>query len=167
MTDAVAGASDVRPPEARSVTAAGILLGVGVGGFVDGIVLHQVLQWHHMLTDHGRYADYPRTTVADLEHNTLWDGLFHVGTWVATIAGIVVLWRALAGGRTATWRSLAGSMLVGWGLFNLVEGIVDHHVLSIHHVRDDVADPFWWDMGFLALGAVLVLVGLALRRSDR
>jgi uncharacterized membrane protein len=36
-----------RPP-ARSVTAPGILLGVGLGGFVDGILLHQVLQWHHM-----------------------------------------------------------------------------------------------------------------------
>jgi uncharacterized membrane protein len=25
------------------------LLGVGLGVFLDGIVLHQVLQWHHML----------------------------------------------------------------------------------------------------------------------
>jgi uncharacterized membrane protein len=154
----------------RSITAAGILLGVGVGGFVDGIVLHQILQWHHMLTDHGRYAAYPRTTVADLEDNTLADGLFHAGTWVATVVGLILLWRALAHGRTVrtvTWRTLAGLVLVGWGLFNLVEGIVDHHVLSIHHVRDDVADPFWWDLGFLVLGAALVLTGLALWRSDR
>lgn len=28
----------------------GFLLGIGFGGFVDGIVLHQLLQWHHMLT---------------------------------------------------------------------------------------------------------------------
>lgn len=33
--------------------AAGILLGLGLGGFFDGIVLHQILQWHHMLTDAG------------------------------------------------------------------------------------------------------------------
>jgi uncharacterized membrane protein len=25
-------------------------MGLGLGGFLDGIVLHQVLQWHHMLT---------------------------------------------------------------------------------------------------------------------
>jgi hypothetical protein len=25
-------------------------MGVGLGGFVDGILLHQILQWHHMLT---------------------------------------------------------------------------------------------------------------------
>jgi uncharacterized membrane protein len=167
MTDTVGETSEVRRSGVRSITAAGVLLGVGVGGFVDGILLHQILQWHHMLTDHGRYARYPRTTVADLEDNTLWDGLFHAGTWAATVVGVVLLWRALAGGRAATWRSLTGLVLVGWGLFNLVEGIVDHHVLSIHHVRDDVADAFWWDMGFLALGVGLVLAGLGLRRSDR
>jgi uncharacterized membrane protein len=33
--------------------APGILLGIGLGGFVDGIVLHQILQWHHMLTSEG------------------------------------------------------------------------------------------------------------------
>jgi uncharacterized membrane protein len=152
-----------RAPD-RSITVPGILLGVGVGGFVDGIVLHQILQWHHMLTDHGRYASYPRTTVADLEDNTLWDGLFHAGTWVVTVVGLVLLWRAVSGGRPATWRALAGPMLVGWGLFNLVEGTVDHHLLTIHHVRDDVADPLWWDVGFLAFGAALLLGGLALGR---
>jgi len=50
---------------------AGILLGIGFGGFVDGIVLHQILQWHHMLTSEG---SYPATTVAGLEANTLADG---------------------------------------------------------------------------------------------
>ena len=27
---------------------AGILLGVGLGGFADGIALHQIAQWHNM-----------------------------------------------------------------------------------------------------------------------
>jgi hypothetical protein len=45
----------------------GLFLGIGLGGFVDGIVLHQILQWHHMLTSEG---DYPKTTVAGLETNT-------------------------------------------------------------------------------------------------
>ena len=34
-------------------TAAGIFLGLGLGGFFDGIVLHQILQWHHMATSAG------------------------------------------------------------------------------------------------------------------
>src|SRR5918995_1174766 len=74
------------PPKAP-----GLLMGVGVGGFVDGIVLHQMLQWHHMLTGHG---DYPPTTVAGLEVNTLWDGIFHAGTWVSTAVGVFLLWKA-------------------------------------------------------------------------
>ena len=37
------------PPTGR-VRTAGIVLGIGLGGFFDGIVLHQILQWHHMLT---------------------------------------------------------------------------------------------------------------------
>ncbi|HSJ55754.1 MAG TPA: DUF2243 domain-containing protein [Anaerolineae bacterium] len=28
-----------------------------------------------------------------------------------------------------------GQLLLGWGLFNLVEGVVDHHLLAIHYVR--------------------------------
>ena len=30
-------------------------------------------------------------------------------------------------------------LLVGWGAFNLVEGTIDHEILGIHHVRDDLA----------------------------
>ncbi|MGD9755596.1 MAG: DUF2243 domain-containing protein, partial [Acidimicrobiia bacterium] len=35
----------------RGVLGPGLLIGIGLGGFVDGIVLHQVLQWHHLLTN--------------------------------------------------------------------------------------------------------------------
>ena len=57
-------------------------------------------------------------------------------------------------------------MLVGWGGFNLVEGIVDHQILGIHHVRDDLGGPLSWDLAFLALGALLVAAGSVLCRSD-
>jgi uncharacterized membrane protein len=142
--------------------APGILLGVGLGGFVDGIVLHQILQWHHMLTSEG---SYPKDTVAGLETNTLWDGLFHAATWVAVAIGIAILWN-----RTTDWRwaisgrAFVGWMLVGWGLFNLVEGIVDHHILTIHHVREG-SNETGWDLAFLAFGALLVAGGWLLARS--
>jgi uncharacterized membrane protein len=41
-------------PRRHGITAPGLLLGIGLGGLVDGIVLHQTLQWHHMLTDPGK-----------------------------------------------------------------------------------------------------------------
>jgi uncharacterized membrane protein len=56
-------------------------------------------------------------------------------------------------------------LLAGWGAFNLVEGLIDHELLGIHHVRDDLGGPLGWDLAFLAFGAALVLVGLALARS--
>ena len=158
---------DGRERPARTAVTGGLLLGIGLGGFVDGIVLHQVLQWHHMLTDYGDYAAYPATTVPALEENTLWDGLFHASTWVFVTVGLVLVWRAAGHGAVLTGRGLLGTLLTGWGLFNLVEGIVDHHLLTVHHVRDDVADPLWWDLGFLAFGVLLVAVGLVLTRSSR
>jgi uncharacterized membrane protein len=152
------------PKDVTRPRAPGILLGIGLGGFVDGIVLHQILQWHHMLTSEG---DYPPTTVAGLETNTLWDGLFHALTWVAVAGGIWILWRRSTEWRWAfSGRALVGWMLVGWGLFNLVEGTVDHQLLGIHHVRDDLGGPLRWDLGFLAFGALLLLAGWLLARSD-
>lgn len=148
----------------RAPLAPAVLLGIGLGGFVDGIVLHQVLQWHHLLTDHG---DYPPDTVRGLEVNTLWDGLFHAFSWVAVVVGVVRLWRAAGTGRALPARSLVGGLAIGWGAFNLGEGIVDHHLLTLHHVRDDVADPLPWDLGFLALGVVLVAGGWLAVRRDR
>ena len=143
--------------------APGILLGIGLGGFVDGIVLHQILQWHHLLSSEG---SYPKTTVAGLENNMLWDGLFHAATWGAVLMGLWILWR-----RTTDWRwaisgrAFVGWLLVGWGLFNLVEGLVDHHILGIHHVRE-TGNQTAWDLAFLAVGTLLAIAGWALVRPD-
>jgi uncharacterized membrane protein len=145
-------------PSTRRLTVGGILLGVGLGGFVDGIVLHQILQWHHMLTSEG---SHPATTVAGLEANTLADGLFHAAAWTATLAGLLLVWRAPQ--RVPTQR-LLGLMLAGWGAFNLIEGVVDHHLLTLHHVKSGDAE-LAFDLGFLALGAALLAGGLALARS--
>jgi len=135
-------------------------MGLGLGGFVDGIVLHQILQWHHMISD---AAGAPLSTVDGLRANTTADGLFHAATWLLVVSGVlgmVSLWRS---GRPApTWSSTIGLLLAGWGVFNLVEGVVNHLVLGVHHVRDDLGGPISWDIGFLVLGAFLVAAGAAL-----
>jgi uncharacterized membrane protein len=144
---------------------AGIMLGIGLGGFLDGIVLHQILRWHHMLSSTGTY---PATTMEGLEANMVADGLFHLATWVATIAGVLLLWRVLrAGVPDRSGRKLIGWVVAGWGIFNLAEGVVDHHVLGIHHVREGVDSMLLYDIGFLAFGVALVVVGVALGAGTR
>jgi uncharacterized membrane protein len=147
------------PPRAPA-----FVLGLGLGGFVDGIVLHQLLQWHHLLT--GENGGEPRTTVAGLEANTLADGVFHAATWVLVAAATGMMLRAWQRREPAPpWRLHLGMVLAGWGAFNLVEGLVDHHLLQLHHVRDDLGGPLGWDLGFLGLGLLLAVAGLALARS--
>jgi uncharacterized membrane protein len=145
---------------------AGIALGVGLGGFFDGIVLHQLLQWHHMLTS----AGYPADTLRNLQINTLWDGIFHASTYVVVVVGLISLWKR-AHLRHIRWSSklLIGSLVLGFGIFNVVEGIIDHHLLGIHHVNETVPRQQWvyWDVGFLIWGASMILAGWAFLRTGR
>ena len=139
----------------RPLVIAGIFLGLGLGGFFDGIVLHQILQWHHLVTS----AGYPPTSVENLEINTFWDGMFHALTYILTAIGLFLLWRALQ--RRDVPRSgsvLIGAMLAGWGLFNLIEGLLSHQILGIHHVRSGPDEAFW-DIAFLVWGALMLIGG--------
>lgn len=154
----------------RRIAVPGTILGVGLGGFLDGILLHQILQWHHMLsstgTDHLGVRPYPPDTVHGLRINTVWDGFFHVVCWLAVLLGLWLLYSRVTHSRGRIWasRSLWGWVLLGWGLFNLVEGVIDHHLLGIHHVRGG-AHQLWWDLGFLALGASLMVAGWLIQRG--
>ena len=144
---------------------AGILFGLGLGGFFDGIVLHQILQWHHMLS-----SWYPIDSIANLELNTRWDGIFHSATYVFVVLGLFLLWRAAHRGHLS-WSNklLAGSLLIGWGLFNSVEGVIDHQILGVHHVNEAMPRDQWvfWDVGFLAWGVAMLIAGALLVRAGR
>lgn len=144
---------------------AGILFGLGLGGFFDGIVLHQVLQWHHMLS-----SWYPVDSIPNLELNTRWDGIFHSATYVFVVLGLFILWRAAHRGHLS-WSNklLAGSLLMGWGLFNTVEGVIDHQILGVHHVNETMPRDQWvfWDSGFLLWGLAMLIVGWLLVRAGR
>lgn len=143
----------------RARTAA-LLLGVGLGGFLDGIVLHQIAHWHQMLS-----ARVPPETIEAMKRNMSADGWFHLATWLVTLAGVLVLRSAVRGaGPLPSLRGFFGDFLLGWGAFNLVEGIVDHHLLELHHVRDLPAHVPMYDWLFLLLGGVgLIVLGVVLR----
>jgi len=145
--------------------AAGVLFGLGLGGFFDGIVLHQLLQWHHMVS-----SWYPINSIANLELNTRWDGVFHSLTYLFVLAGLVLLWkRGHLQHRRWHSASLVGTLLLGWGAFNVIEGVVDHQLLGVHHVNETAARATWWmwDAGFLVWGALMVGAGAWLLRRAR
>ena len=138
----------------------GVLLGIGLGGFVDGIVLHQILQWHNMLS-----AQLPPTTMDAMRVNMAFDGYFDAFNWVVTFVGLWALWAAGRRGMLPDGRRLLGQLVLGWGLFNLVEGVIDHHLLGLHHVVDVPAHVPLMDWMFLGVGGVLfVVLGAALAR---
>ncbi len=155
-------------PNRRPLIAAGTLLGIGLGGFADGIVFHQLLQVHNMLT-----ARYPETgvdvatAVVNLEINMFWDGLFHTFCWAMTVLGLALLWRAVRRRDVPlSTRAFVGSVVLGSGLFNLVEGLIDHELLGIHHVVE-AGNHLLWDMAFLASGVILILIGWAVIRAGQ
>lgn len=158
-----------KPEERRPAgfpIAAGIFLGLGLGGFFDGIILHQILQWHHMASS----AGYPPDSVANLQFNVFLDGLFHATTYLFVAVGLAILWRA-ARRPHGRWsgKMLVGTLLMGFGIFNLVEGVVNHHILGLHHVNETVPREQWiyWDVGFLAWGAAMLAGGWLLLRAGK
>lgn len=144
----------------RPTVAAATTIGIGMGGFFDGIVFHQILQIHNMLS-----ARIPTDTLVGAKVNMVWDGLFHSVVWVVTLLGVVMLWHAARRADSMfDNRLLAGGLLLGWGLFNVVEGIINHHLINAHHVYQ-LLGPSVWDYAFLAWGAVMILTGWLLVRS--
>lgn len=134
---------------------AAMVLGISLGGFIDGILMHQILQWHEMVSN-----IIPPTTLVNKNVNMFWDGIFHLFTLLSTLLGTYLMWRILA--RRESNKSgyqVTGGMVFGWGIFNLIEGIINHHILQLHNVRELSPDKNLWNYGFLILGILLLLLG--------
>lgn len=146
--------------ETLPVKAPGIILGFGLGGFVDGIFLHQIFQLHHMFS-----SKITVETVPGLRMNTLGDGFLHTVTWLAVLVGLGLLYSRVTHARRQVWGSavLWGWILSGWGWFNLVEGLTAHQILGLHHVYA-YENVLMWDMLFLASGVIFILAGWAIAR---
>jgi uncharacterized membrane protein len=144
------------------LTTASMVLGIGLGGFIDGIVLHQVLQWHEMLS-----AKIPATDYVGKSVNMFWDGIFHFFCLIVVLVGVVMLWKIM--GRTDVNRSgnlLGGGMLLGWGLFNIVEGVIDHHILKLHNVMELSPDHAVANYSFLGISLLMLIVGYVFVRKE-
>jgi uncharacterized membrane protein len=139
-----------------------VTFGFGLGGLLDGIVLHQVLQWHNLVS-----TPIPPESLAALETNVFWDGLFHLSTTVLLVIGVVLLWRGweLRGRTTGNLSALAGLALIGWGSFHVVDHLVFHLLLELHDIRDAAVNVALYNWGFFTIGVALAALGWLLFRK--
>jgi len=157
-------ASTRSPQEAgrTGLVMAAAIIGIGLSGFFDGILLHQILQWHHLL------SLVPGETFRSIEFQILADGVFHLLMYVVTAIGLWKLWRRRRVLAEAGWRTVAGGGLLGFGLWNVADIGIFHWILGIHRVRIDVSNPMLYDIVWiLALGALPALLGWLLLRHGR
>lgn len=131
----------------------GFLFGLGMIAFIDETVFHQLLQWHHF---------YDRSTT---EIGLISDGLFHAFSWFATIGGLFML-ADLRRHQSLNWLYWWGSVLVGAGLFQLYDGIIQHKVLQVHQVR--YVENLWiYDLVWNAAAVLLLIIGGIIIRQAR
>lgn len=145
----------------RSLLWSGGILGFGLGGFFDGIVLHQILQWHHFAS-----SLIPTDTVQGLELNTLWDGLFHISAYATVVLGLVLLWRAIQHPQAVhSPRTVISGVLIGFGIFHVFDSIANHWLLNLHHICYG-PNTATCDAGYFVIGIMLIAAGMLMRRMS-
>ena len=132
----------------------GVLVGIGVAGTLDEVVLHQLFGWHH-------FYDRSTPTVGLAS-----DGLFHLFSTAVLVLGVIQLVERRRTTPDPPRLALAG-ILLGAGCFNLYDGTIQHKVLRLHQIRPDAPDNLPYDLTFLAIAAALAATGALLLRRLR
>ncbi|MFB4169420.1 DUF2243 domain-containing protein [Virgibacillus sp. JSM 102003] len=140
--------------EDKNLFIAAVILGLGLLGAVDGIVFHQLLQWHHMVLN------------PNIKLEIITDGLFTAAFSALLIWGGVKIFQDARQNKLGhSWVIFSSGIFIGGGVFNIVEGIIDHHILQVHRVRPVAENPLLYDLGFLAIGALLVIIGFLIKHK--
>ncbi|PLS15912.1 DUF2243 domain-containing protein [Bacillus sp. M6-12] len=128
----------------------GILFGLGLVGFIDEAVFHQLLHWHHF---------YDKSTT---DIGLVSDGFFHAFSWFSTIGSSFLI--ADLNRRHAFWfKRWLGGVMLGGGAFQLYDGIIQHKLMKLHQIRYNVnilPYDFTWNIlaaAMLAIGFIIVI----------
>ncbi len=113
---------------------------------VDEVVFHQLLGWHHF---------YDRSTPAV---GLLSDGLLQTAYLVLLVAG-GFLFADLRRRRAVFGPSVWAGLLLGAGVFQLFDQVMDHKVLRVHQVRYEVADLLPYDLAWTGSAVALLAAG--------
>jgi hypothetical protein len=62
-------------------------------------------------------------------------------------------------------RNLLADILIGFGVWHVIDAVLSHWLTGIHRIRMDVPEPILWDLGWLALfGLPPLVLGLLIKR---
>lgn len=145
----------------------GVLLGIGIAGFVDESIFHQLLQWHNFYW------------ATDQSGRILSDGLFHIGSTLVLLWGVGRMWRDRASATPPHSQALLGGILSGAGGFNTYDGVVQHVLLHLHLVNEHVCpsplDPhnsilscradIPYEVVWIVVGVAVLVAGIVLTRQ--
>ncbi len=142
--------------ENKNLFIAGLILGLGLLGAIDGILFHQLLQWHHMVLS------------PNIKLEIFTDGLFTALFSAKLLWGGVKIYKDASKNELGhSWKIFLGGIFIGGGSFNLVEGVIDHHILQVHRVKPLAENPLLYDLAFLAIGLLLVIIGFMIKRLEK
>jgi uncharacterized membrane protein len=134
-----------------------LLVGFSLGGFFDGIVLHQILQWHHLLSGLADPAG------SDLRFQIMADGLFHLLMYLlAVMGGVLLLTARVSSTRAGTRSEILRLALIGFGIWHLLDAVISHWLLGLHRIKMDSETPLVWDVAWLLIFGVVPLILAAL-----
>ncbi|MFC3038669.1 DUF2243 domain-containing protein [Virgibacillus xinjiangensis] len=132
----------------------GILFGLGLVAFLDEMIFHQLLGWHHF---------YDRSTT---QIGLLSDGLFHAFSWFATVGSLFMV--ADLRRRSAWWvKRWIGGVLLGLGAFNLYDGIVQHKLMRLHQIRYDTDNLLLYDLAWNLIATIILIIGIVVVLQTR
>ncbi len=152
--------AEQRKQLARRGSWSGYLLGFAVAGLLEAILLRHILQWHHLL------LGFQWGALQRMSAQVLADRLFVVALCVVALGGLWSLWGGRHSPDILAGRRLLSHAMIGFGAWNVLEGLLAHWFLSLHRVRMAAENPLIWDLlWFAILGLVPLVLGLLLSRG--
>ncbi|MCM3227390.1 DUF2243 domain-containing protein [Terribacillus saccharophilus] len=137
---------EVKDTYKRRNILSGFMFGVGLVAFIDEAVFHQLLHWHH-------FYDLSSTTWGVVS-----DGFFHALSWFATVGGLF-LFADLRRRRSLIPLRWSGAIMLGSGVFQLYDGLIQHKLFRIHQIRYGV-DIFYYDLIWNGIAVLLIAAGI-------
>jgi len=136
----------------RRLRRASLLLGFAMGGFFDGIFLHQILQWHHLL------SGIQTGALGSLAAQVAADGAFHAVMYVIATLGLIELCRARMGSASSDARPPSGLFWIGFGVWHIIDAVLSHWITGIHRVKMDADSPLIWDIAWVVVFGIVPLL---------